>query len=302
MTLSLAVALVGTFIAVALGAAWCTEGLLTLQAPGRRRLRAAVEGPRILNAVPEMSMLADQPTRFEARLAGLIPKSPKEINTLRRQLMRAGHHSLSAAIVFSVAELAGPVVLGALPLAFLGWPSGIVFAIGGAVVGFLLPGVVLSRLIEKRKTAISNGLPDALDLLTVCLEAGYGLDHAIAKTSEELSLAYPPLAEELKLLATETRAGKPRVEAFRNVEGRTKNEDVRGLVGMLVQTDRFGTSVAQALRTFSVTLRTKRRQVAQERAAKLSVKLVFPLVLFLFPALYVVVLGSAIVQIVRAFM
>jgi tight adherence protein C len=149
--------------------------------------------------------------------------------------------------------------------------------------------------------AITNGLPDVLDLLIVCLEAGSALDQAIVKATEELYLAYPALGEELKMLTAETRAGKPRMEAFRNFEARTKNDDVRSLVAMLVQTDRFGTSVSQALRTFAEVARTKRRQRAEERAAKIGVKMVFPLVLFLFPALYVVTLGVAVIQIVNVF-
>jgi tight adherence protein C len=155
---------------------------------------------------------------------------------------------------------------------------------------------------SKRQREIQNGLPDALDLLIVCVEAGSGLDAAILKASDELSLAYPALAEELKLITTETRAGKPRLEAFRNFAQRTGVEDVRTLVAMLIQTDRFGTSIAQALRTHAEVSRTKRRQRAEEKAAKLGVKLVFPLVFCLFPALYVVVLGPAVIKIMHSLM
>ena len=140
-----------------------------------------------------------------------------------------------------------------------------------------------------------------LDLLIVCLEAGSSLDQAMVKASEELAIAYPALAQELRMLTTETRAGKPRLEAFRNLAQRTKVEDVRALVAMLVQTDRFGTSVAQALRTMADDMRTKRRQAAEEMAAKVGVKLVFPLVFCLFPALYVVMLGPAVDQFIRNF-
>jgi tight adherence protein C len=156
-------------------------------------------------------------------------------------------------------------------------------------------------LISRQKTRIDNGLPDALDLMVVCVEAGCGLDQAIQKTSIELEISHPELANELKLITTEVRAGKPRLEAFRNFAARTKVDDVKSLVAMLVQTDRFGTSVAQALRTHAETSRTKRRQRAEERAAKIGVKLVFPLVFFLFPAFYVVTLGPAVIQFVRVF-
>jgi tight adherence protein C len=133
-------------------------------------------------------------------------------------------------------------------------------------------------------------------LLIVCLEAGSSLDQAIVKASEDLAIAYPELADELRILSTETRAGKSRLEAFKNLAQRTQVEDVRALVAMLVQTDRFGTSVAQALRTMADDMRTKRRQAAEEMAAKVAVKLVFPLVLCLFPALYVAILGPAVIE------
>jgi tight adherence protein C len=161
--------------------------------------------------------------------------------------------------------------------------------------------MVLGWLITRHKTKIDNGLPDALDLMVVCVEAGSGLDQAIQKTSVELEISHPELANELKMIITEVRAGKPRLEAFRNFASRTKVEDVKSLVAMLVQTDRFGTSVAQALRTHAEVSRTKRRQRAEERAAKIGVKLVFPLVFFLFPAFYVVTLGPAVIQFVRVF-
>jgi tight adherence protein C len=138
-------------------------------------------------------------------------------------------------------------------------------------------------------------------LLIVCLEAGLALDGALLKCSEELHVAHPDLAEELRLINVETRAGKPRLEAFKNFSARTKVEDVRSLVAMLIQTDRFGTSVAQALRTHAEVSRTKRRQRAEERAAKIGVKMVFPLVFCLFPAFYVVTLGPAVIKFVRAF-
>jgi tight adherence protein C len=155
------------------------------------------------------------------------------------------------------------------------------------------------RMTSKRQKEIQNGLPDLLDLLIVCLEAGSALDQAIVKSSDELEIAYPALAEEFRLLVTETRAGKPRIEAFRNLASRTGVEDIRSLVAMLVQTDRFGTSVAQALRTHAEVARTKRRQRAEEKAAKMGVKLVFPLVFLLFPAFFVVTLGPAVIQFVR---
>jgi tight adherence protein C len=169
------------------------------------------------------------------------------------------------------------------------------------VIGYMVPGLVVSRRIRLRKKQIRNGLPDALDLLIVSLEAGLALDQALLKCAEELELPYPALSHELKLVNIETRAGKPRLEALKNFAKRTQVDDVRALVGMLVQTDRFGTSVAQALRTHAEESRIKRRQRAEEKAAKLSVKLIFPLVFCLLPAFFVVAVGPAIIKFVEFF-
>ena len=167
------------------------------------------------------------------------------------------------------------------------------------MLSYYLPHLWLERQIEARRTEIRNGLPDAIDLLIVCIEAGSGIDQALLKVAEELGIAYPTLARQLELTTAEMRAGKPRVEAFKNFAERTKVDDVRALVAMLVQTDRFGTSLGQALRTHADTSRTKRRQRAEERAAKLGVKLLFPLVFCLFPAFYLVVLGPSLLRIFR---
>ena len=303
MSTILVMSLMATFAAVALLSGAAAYAVLERQAPGRKRLQEVVAGRRVAAApaAPGNLSLTDRPSRVVERIASFVPKSPAEMNKLRRRLVRAGYHSLTAAVVFSIAELVVPVVCGLPLVLFVAAPQGLLYGAFAAIVGFLLPGVVLGRLIERRKIAISNGLPDVLDLLIVCLEAGCSLDQALVKATEELSLAYPALGEELKMLSTETRAGKPRIEAFKNLEARTKNDDVRALVAMLVQTDRFGTSVSQALRTFAEVARTKRRQRAEERAAKVGVKMVFPLVLFLFPALYVVTLGAAVIQIVNVF-
>ena len=170
---------------------------------------------------------------------------------------------------------------------------------GGGASPISCPNLWLGRQIERRRTEIRNGLPDAIDLMIVCIEAGSGLDQALARVAEELGIAYPALTKELDLISAEMRAGKPRMEAFKNFAERTKVDDVRSLVAMMVQTDRFGTSLGQALRTHAETSRTKRRQRAEEKAAKLGVKLLFPLVFCLFPAFYLVVLGPSMLRIFR---
>ena len=301
MTPTLVVALVAVFAAVALLSGTIGSLVMGRFAPGRRRL-AALTLDRPAHPLSEDRRLsADaEPARLKP-LSSLVPKSPKEMGRLRRRLARGGYYQPEAPLVFSLAELGCAVALGLAPLVILGPRQGLVFALLGAFAGYAVPGFFLLRQIEARKRQLQNGLPDALDLLIVCLEAGCALDQALLKASEELAITYPALAQELKILMTETRAGKSRLDAFRNLAERTKVDDVRALVAMLIQTDRFGTSVSMALKTHAEVSRTKRRQRAEERAAKVGVKLVFPLVLCLFPAFYVVTLGPAIIQFVRVF-
>jgi tight adherence protein C len=204
-------------------------------------------------------------------------------------------------LVYVGATIATPFIFALAAISLLGIANGWILGLVGAAIGYLLPSLVLGRLTERRKREIREGLPDALDLFIVCVEAGCGLDQAIVKASDELGITYPALTYELRLITTEIRAGKSRMEAFRNFAARTLVADVQSLVSLLVQTDKFGTSIAQALRTHAETSRIKRRQDAEERAGKIGVKLVFPLVLFLFPALYVVILGPAVISFVRVF-
>ena len=224
------------------------------------------------------------------------------MNRLRLRLTRAGFTRPSAPIVYAALEALTPIIAALVPLVLLGLRRGWMIAAAAGLLAFFLPGLIVEHYASKRRREIENGLPDALDLLVVCIEAGSGLDQAIVKASDELAIVYPTLAEELRILTTEIRAGKARMDAFKSLAARTKVDDVRALVAMLLQTDRFGTSVGQALRTHADTSRTKRRQRAEERAQKIGVKLVFPLVLFFFPAFYVVMLGSAVIHFVREFM
>jgi tight adherence protein C len=222
------------------------------------------------------------------------------MNRLQARLAVAGLHGPTPLAAYLIGEVVLALTAFMIPLTLMGWRKGMLYGVLAAIVGYMIPAFVVGHYVGKRQKQIRNGLPDALDLLIVCLEAGLGIDQAISKCAEELSLAYPFLAEELRMVNVEGRAGKPRIEAFKNFAERTKVDDVRALVSMLVQTDRFGTSVAQALRTHADVSRVKRRQRAEERAAKIGVKLVFPLVFCLFPAFYVVTLGPAILKFVEA--
>ena len=296
LLLPLALLFVSVAVLVGLGA----SVLLSRTAPEQRRLRQmAYAGPGVESLELDRPGLIERPDPRLEKMAKVLPKSPKELGRLRRRLALAGISSYGAAVAYSVAEIVLPLLFGAITFSFLVGPMRYIMTGVAVLVGWMIPGLVLARLITLQKRRIEDGLPDALDLMIVCVEAGSGLDQAILKTSEELMISHPALAIELQLITTEIRAGKPRLEAFKNFAARTKVDDVRELVAMLVQTDRFGTSVAQALRTHAATSRTKRRQRAEERAAKIGVKLVFPLVFFLFPAFYVVTLGPAVIQFVR---
>jgi tight adherence protein C len=299
MPFDLLITLAAAFLFVALVAGYGTSALVSAASPERRRLRQmTVAGPAAL-VDPQLTLVDTVDPRLK-RIPG-APKSPKEMGRLRRRLARAGYTSPTAILVYSLATIATPVIFAVAAVSLIGVSKGWVLAICAAAIGYLLPGLVLGRLTERRKREIREGLPDALDLFIVCVEAGCGLDQAIVKASDELGLTYPALTYELRLITTEIRAGKSRIEAFRNFAARTLVDDVQSLVSLLVQTDKFGTSIAQALRTHAETSRTKRRQNAEERAGKIGVKLVFPLVLFLFPALYIVILGPAVISFVRVF-
>ena len=299
MPLDLLVTLVAAFLFVALVAGYGVSAFFSARSPERRRLRQlAVGGPAGL--VDAQVTLVDTVDPRLKRIPG-VPKSPKELGRLRRRLARAGYTSITAVLIYTTATIVTPILVALAVVSFIGISKGWVLALVGAAIGYLLPGLVLGRLTERRKRELRDGLPDALDLFIVCVEAGSSLDQAIVKASDELGLTYPSLAYELRLITTEIRAGKPRLEAFKNFAARTLVDDVQSLVALLVQTDKFGTSIAQALRIHAETSRVKRRQNAEERAGKIGVKLVFPLVLFLFPALYIVILGPAVISFVRVF-
>jgi tight adherence protein C len=230
------------------------------------------------------------------RIGEKVPRSPKELGPLRLRLVQAGFRRDEAITIFF-----GIRVMFALAL-FMFFSTSIVarpnmtMALAGLGAGYVLPGMGLARLAKRRAHKIRLSLADALDLLVVSVEAGLGLDQAMSRVASELAFAYPQLSEELKLINLELRAGKPRAEALRNLADRTGVDDLSSLVTMLIQTDKFGTSVAQSLRVYSDTLRTKRRQRAEEAAAKTGVKMVFPLVFCIFPAIWVVTIGPAAIR------
>lgn len=232
----------------------------------------------------------------------MLPRSPEEVSVVQRRLMWAGYRKDLHVNIFYGAKVVVPAALAVLATVTGFYVKGPFFVYGISLgLGFLLPDFWLGNRIKARQLKIRLGLPEALDLLVICIEAGLGLDQAMLRVAEELRISQPVISEELNLLNLEQRAGRPRAEALRNLADRTDVDSVRALVNLLIQTDQFGTSVAKALRVHSDTLRTQRRQQAEEQAAKTTVKLVFPLVLFIFPSLFVVVLGPSLITIMEGF-
>jgi tight adherence protein C len=221
---------------------------------------------------------------------------------LQGRLVTAGYRGREAMVTFFGIRLGMAVLFfaigGAVVPMFTG-KSNLALALAVCAVGYVLPSMVLARLAKKRQHKMRMGLADALDLLVVSVEAGLGLDQALQRVSDELMFVHPELCEELRLINLELRAGTARAEALHNLARRTQLDDIISLVTMLVQTDKFGTSVAQSLRVHSETLRTKRRQRAEEAAAKTGAKMVFPLVICIFPAIWVVTLGPAVIKFVQ---
>jgi tight adherence protein C len=231
-------------------------------------------------------------------LSKAIPLSPSEVSRARQWLIQAGYRDRRHLTIY-VGSRVLLAFVGLMTVIAISGAKSLPLMISVAAFGFFLPRFALKRLIKKRQNQITLGLPDALDLTVICVEAGLALDQALMRVGEDLRHAHPELSDEFHMVNLEMRAGKPRAEALRNLNARTGVDDIRALVATLVQTDRFGTSVAQALRVHSDSLRTERRQRAEEQAAKTTIKMVVPLVLFVLPSIIFVTLGPAIIQLVR---
>jgi tight adherence protein C len=230
-------------------------------------------------------------------LSKALPLSPSEVSRTRKWLIQAGFREPHHLTMYVGSRVALAAVGLALVVAISGF--NVMLMVSVAAFGFFLPRFMLKRMIRDRQQRIRLGLPDALDLTVICVEAGLALDQALMRVGEDLHHAHPELSDELHMVNLEMRAGKPRAEALRNLVDRTGVDDIRALVATLVQTDRFGTSVAQALRVHSDSLRTERRQRAEEQAAKTTIKMVIPLVLFILPSIIFVTLGPAVIQLFR---
>jgi len=231
-------------------------------------------------------------------LSKALPLSPAEVSKARGWLIQAGYRDAHHVNMYVGSRILFALLGFFIVIAISGFDS-LTLLIGVSGLGFMLPRFILKRMITERQHRIKVGLPDALDLTVICVEAGLALDQAMMRVGEDLRHAHPELSNEFHLVNLEMRAGKPRVEALQNLAARTGADDIRQLVATLVQTDRFGTSVAQALRVHSDSLRTERRQRAEEQAAKTSIKMIIPLVLFILPSILIVTLGPAIIQLYR---
>ena len=232
----------------------------------------------------------------------VTPATQEGVTSSKTALLmaRAGYRNTDATLVMNGVKVLLPVcTAAAVYLSGLYKMNPPVFFGGALLLGYLLPDIWLMWRVSRRQHKIRLGLPDGLDLLVICVEAGLGLDQALLRVSQELRIAHPELTDELQLVNVEMRLGKTRLDALRELARRTGLEDIKSLVAMLIQTERFGTSIAQSLRVHSDELRMKRRQRAEEAAAKTTVKMVPVLVFFIFPALMVVILGPAVIAIMR---
>src|SRR5580700_1331783 len=251
--------------------------------------------------LPSPSLIWQQ---LVSRIGSLVPASPKDLPRLKKRLIRAGFRGQDAPRYFNGARVVSTVAF-ALAALLAGQQSQValdnLFYLTGiaAVVGYIAPMQYLSFRIRRRQRAIEKGLPNALDLMVVCVESGLGLDQTVIQVAKELQFAYPEICDEFTLMNLEMRAGKRRVEALHNLAERAGVEELRKLVAVLIQTDRFGTSIAQSLRGHSDYMRVMARQRAEERAAKLAVKLVFPIFFCVLPSLFVVTVGPVMTHLVR---
>jgi tight adherence protein C len=270
--------------------------------PIRRRLAAGAQ-------VKEEGIdTADAIARILRPMAGyVIPKDEWKRGQISRQLVYAGFRSPNSTTMFHGLRALTALVMPLAVLIASYWMPGLsamklMLYMGiGAVLGSMLPSYILDKMVVSRQKKLRKAFPDALDLLVVCVESGLGLSPALQRVADEMTVAHPELGAEFALVNAEIRAGVDRAEALKNLAERTGLADIRGLVALLVQTMKFGTSVADALRVYSEEFRDRRMQAAEERAAKIATKMIFPLIVFMFPAFFVVTAGPGVMGLIEAF-
>lgn len=297
------IVLISTFVSIAL-IVMAIYWLLFRPVSATAQRLQELDDPRTVGVA--QSIEANTMESLAARLAEpinrLVPPSAADVKKLQKQLMQAGYRSPSAPGVYRVTQLGLMIVIPALLVlawSMMGRPLNTVMipALLSFGVGFILPRFILNRMIASRKLRIAWGLADALDLMVITMEAGLGLNAAMLKVCDELKTVHPDISKEFELANLEIRVGRERSEALRNLADRTGVEDLNSLVGMLIQADRFGTSIARAVRVYSDSLRTKRRQRAEQAAQKAAFKLLLPLGALLFPTMFIIILGPALLNI-----
>lgn len=290
------------FSAVSIGTVMAAWLLLGKNTQAVERIK---ERPKVGPVMPVSSAMGWR--ELVARAGQWIPASTKDSPALKRRLISAGWrhprapHYMQAARTVMIALLAAAGVITALVLHFP-LPRVVLMGCAGAIAGHILPNRLLLIKINRRRKAIAKGLPHVLDLMVVCVESGLGMDQATLQVAKELQHAYPALCDEFTVMNLELRAGKRRTEALHNLSERAGVDDLKKLAAVLIQADKFGTSIGQTLRSHSDYMRVMTRQRAEEQAAKLAVKLVFPIFFFILPALFVVTLGPVVMKMINELM
>jgi len=287
------------FLIVALGTAWA--GLKLADDRVRSVERLAPEPRLVPKEIGSRALIWRE---LVSRVGAALPASEKGLPRLKRRLVRAGFRNPAAPRYFQGARVVGTAAFGGMALALalrLGaGSSNLVLGAGAAAaLGYIAPMQYLLWRIRRRQHAIQRGLPNALDLMVICVESGLGIDQTTLQVAKEMSGAHPEIADEFTVMNLELRAGKRRAEALHHLADRTGVEDLKKLVAVLVQTDRFGTSIAQTLRGYADYLRSMARQRAEERASKLAVKLVFPIFFCVLPSLFAVTVGPVLTHLIR---
>jgi len=290
------------FVLVAIATAWAGLYAQDQRTRGVKRL-----APLPAVAAELMPSSAQIWRELVKRVGAVAPAGERDLPQLKKRLVRAGYRGLQAARYFQGSRLVATVMIALTGLLW-SWYSGetlqnVLFSAGaGAMLGSIAPAQYLNWRIRQRQKAIAKGLPNALDLMVVCVESGLGIDQTTLQVARELQNAHPEICSEFTVLNLELHAGKRRAEALHNLAERTDVEEVKKLVAVLVQTDRFGTSIAQCLRGHADYLRVMSRQKAEEKASKLAVKLVFPIFFCVLPSLFIVTIGPVMTRLVRDLM
>ena len=296
MPLPLILSIVAFFTVVAIVFAFGAASVAPSSVLGSRLREIGWQRPK----TPAKPAIRERMQQALDPLSRALPISPSEVSQTRLWLIQAGYRNAQHVTIYRGLRVLFAALGFVSVFVFTGFNSPMLL-LGLTAFGFFLPRFILKKKLKERQRRIRLGLPDGLDLTVICVEAGLSLDQAMMRVGQDLNYAHPELSAEFHLFDLETRAGKPRVEALRNLAERTRVDDIRSLVGTLIQTDRFGTSVAQALRVHSDSLRTERRQRAEEQAAKTTVKMIIPLVLFVMPSLIFVTVGPAVIQLLKIF-